>query len=197
MRWQSSAGRSWMGPRFRIEFSACFLIALGLLILPLDWLFGAILAAVFHELCHYMTAKMLGISCLGIRIQAGGMVMELPPVSRTEELVIAAAGPVGSFFLLCFVHLYPQLAVCGAVQGTFNLLPIWPLDGGRILRCLFSNPRLCEFIERSAAVGILCVGIWLGYHYKLGLSPVFLAALVTVRAFLRKIPCNAAQLGVQ
>lgn len=182
---------------FRIDFSACILLALGLLILPLDWLFGACLAAMIHELCHYTAAKMLGISCLGIQVRAGGMVMELGSVSRREELMIAAAGPVGSLLLLCFVNLYPQLAVCGAVQGLFNLLPIWPMDGGRILRCVISDSIFYKIFERGTLVAILCAGIWFSLRYELGLSPVILAGLVTVRAFLRKIPCNAAQLGVQ
>lgn len=187
-----------MGPSFRIEFSACFLLALGLLLLPLDWMFGAVLAALFHELCHYTAVKMLGVSCFGLRIGAGGIVMALGSVSRKEEMMIAAAGPVGSLLLLCFSCVYPQLAVCGLVQGVFNLLPIWPLDGGRILRCIFYRRySLCKIIESGVIVGILCMGIWFSFCYRLGLSPILLAGLVTVRAFLRKIPCIGGNLRVQ
>ncbi len=190
------AGRSWTVPSLRIRFEAYFLAALMLLLLPLDWLLGALLAASFHEICHFFTACILGIKCLSIEINAGGAVMEFGPMDDWEELITAAAGPVGSFVLCGLGCVYPQMAVCGLAQGLFNLLPIWPLDGGRIIRCMFqSNPRLCGVIEFTAAVIILCVGVWLST--KLGIGPGIFAGIVTLKAFLRKIPCKDAFLGVQ
>ena len=183
-------------PSLRIEFGACFLAALGLLILPLDWYLGAVLAAALHEICHYVMASILGIRCMSVEIGAGGAVMEFGPMAGWEELMTAAAGPIGSFTLCGLGCVYPQLAVCGLAQGLFNMLPIWPLDGGRIIRCMFQrNPRLCGVIEFTTAVIILCVGVWLGT--KLGIGPGIFAGIVTLKAFLRKIPCKDAFLGVQ
>lgn len=187
-----------MGPKLRIDCGVYFLLAMGLLILPLDWLFGAVLAMAVHELCHYTVAKILGINCLGLHIGAGGMEMELSPMNPKEELTVAFAGPLGSLMLTCLSHVYPQLAVCGMVQGLFNLLPIWPLDGGRILYGLFPNAdRLRGGIEVSVAVGLIGVGIWLWLVWDMGFYPVLLAGIVTARAFLRKIPCKEGILRVQ
>lgn len=183
-------------PNFQIEFGAFFLLAVGLLVLPLDWLFGAILAAGFHELCHFLSAKLLGTRCLGIRIGAGGAKMELGPMGRWEELIIASAGPAGSLLLLMLHRVYPQLAVCAGVQGIFNLLPIWPLDGGRILTSLLcGRETVCRAVEIITSVFLFAAGIWMVPGF--GIWPVFLAGFATGKAFLRKIPCKEAFLGVQ
>lgn len=198
MRLLYSAGRSSMGPSLRIDFGVYFLLAVWLLILPAEWLLGAVLAAAVHELCHYVAAKAMGISCLGLRIGAGGMEMELAPMRPKEERIVAAAGPMGSLMLLCFSRMYPQLAVCGMVQGLFNLIPIWPLDGGRILYSLFPDrEKLCRGVEIGAAAALLCLGIWLWAYWNMGCCPFLLAEILTAKAFLRKIPCNEGKLGVQ
>lgn len=128
-----------MGRKLRVDASVYFGLCLGLLVLPISWFLAAMLSAVFHELCHYIMAKALGISCRQFHVGIHGMTMIFPALSRKEELLIAVAGPLGSFLLLAFLRWYPQLAVSGLVQGFFNLIPIYPMDGGRILRCILRN----------------------------------------------------------
>lgn len=183
-----------MDPEFEIESGACFLLAAGILILPLNWLAGAVLAAAIHELCHYLMGKWLGFSCLSLRIGPSGAVMTFAPMDRKQEFLTALAGPVGSFFLWNLVFVYPELAVCGLVQGLFNLLPIWPLDGGRILNCLMGG-KAAGIVEKVTVAILLCAGICL--VPKWGIYPVLFLAIMTVKAFLRKRPCNANVLGVQ
>ena len=108
--------------------------------------------------------------------------MELGCLSPVRELLAAAAGPVGSLSLMLMGRLFPRLALCGLVQGLFNLLPIYPLDGGRILR------RALELaLPDRAAAAITC---WTGFAFalcgtffclRLGFLPgavVFLAAWI-------------------
>ena len=182
----------------RIEGGFCFLLAACLLLIPLKWIGAMFFAAAFHELCHAMMAQILGVKILAMYADWLGIQMDLSPMERGEELLIASAGPVGSFLLLIFVKICPEITVCGLVQGMFNLLPIWPLDGGRILSGLFpGKEKLHRFVEFVTAIGLMGIGIWLLLFRHMGIGPLFLWGIVTVKAFRRKIPCIAGKLRVQ
>jgi len=114
---------------------------------------GLVFSIVFHEASHSLVARAHGMQIKGITLFIFGGVAELgeePETARTEFLV-AIAGPISSFllalsfFLLAWV--LDNLGVATSLQGvgyylasinallaTFNLLPAFPLDGGRILR---------------------------------------------------------------
>ena len=120
-----------------IEPRVYILLALLLLVLPIRWVAAAVLAAVFHESCHMAAVYLLGGRCEGIRLSARGARMEATLPAFRGELLSILAGPAGSLLLLSLYRVLPRVAVCAAVQGFYNLLPIEPLDGGRALRlCL-------------------------------------------------------------
>ena len=105
----------------------------------------AVLSSVFlHELGHTASALLLKKKPIAVRIMPTGINILLPPASSyTEEFLIAAAGPLMNI-------LYALISVClpygigGTVRGvslllaTINLLPLAPLDGGRILSALLT-----------------------------------------------------------
>ncbi len=116
---------------------------------------GYFLSVVLHELSHAMVARTYGLEMRGITLFIFGGVAELPgePPSPLAELVIAAAGPASSFgiALVCgslgliggiegwpdpAVTVLGYLAYINAALGLFNLVPAFPLDGGRILRSI-------------------------------------------------------------
>ena len=161
----------------------CVALALTLLVLPLPWVAAAVLAAAVHELCHYLAIAALGGQVGRIAVGSGGAAMELGCLSPVRELLAAAAGPVGSLSLMLMGRFFPRLALCGLVQGLFNLLPIYPLDGGRILR------RALELaLPDRAAAAITC---WTGFAFALCgtffcLRLVFLpGAVVFLAAWIR------------
>ena len=113
-------------------------------------LFGSIL---FHELAHSIVARRQGmlIRSITLFIFGGVAQMEGEPPSPKTEFLMAIAGPIASFALsaTCYlafkagyqVHLplsalgvLGYLAFVNSLLGGFNLIPAFPLDGGRVLR---------------------------------------------------------------
>lgn len=121
----------------RLDPKLYILLPLLLLTLPLRWLLAAALAGAVHELCHLAAVRLLGGRIKGLVLGPGGAVMdaELPP--GIGQLLAILAGPMGSLALLGLCRWFPRVALCGAVQGLFNLLPLPWLDGGRALRWIF------------------------------------------------------------
>jgi Zn-dependent protease/predicted transcriptional regulator len=123
------------------------------------WVSGLIAAlllfvsVLLHELSHSFVALAHGLSVRGITLHVFGGVSHLedePPTPRAEFL-IAAAGPLTSFGIAALLWLTRSAGIAdtgtaGAITtyllfvnvavGVFNLIPGFPLDGGRILRAV-------------------------------------------------------------
>lgn len=187
----------------RISGGACFLGALILLTVPLRFLLAALAAAAVHELCHLCAIRLCGGSVTSISIGAGGTVMETTPLPPGRELLAALAGPAGSFLLLLFAQWLPLCALFGLVQGAFNLLPVYPLDGGRIMRCaaLLSGfswaERAADMLGYAAAAAVFFLGIWAAFALRLGFYAVITGAVLLYRALPRNNSCKTAPVWVQ
>lgn len=111
------------------------------------WAFGVgfVLLLLIHEMGHYLTAQYLGLnvgSPIFIPFVGAFIAMkEMPPNAATES-TIALGGPMlGTLSALLCIPLYfltgsdlfLALAYIGFMLNLFNLIPIHPLDGGRIV----------------------------------------------------------------
>lgn len=170
------------------------LLALMVLILPLQWVTAALIAALFHEWCHILAIRLCGGKTSGLEVGAGGARLQAKGLSRGQELVCSLAGPLGGLFLLLFARWIPRTAVCAGFQSLFNLLPIYPLDGGRALHCLGIGDRGCQLIECTCLGGILLLGAWATFQLHLGVIPFGIALLILLRA---KRPCNDVNFSLQ
>jgi len=132
-------------------------------------------SVVFHELSHSMVARYYGINVEDITLlPIGGVArMATPPGQPVQEMIIAAAGPVASLvlgFSLWFAAelfgsdvtisdmsvkggMLAQLSAVNFVLAIFNLIPAFPMDGGRILRG-FLGLYLSPFTATRIAVGV-------------------------------------------
>jgi Zn-dependent protease/CBS domain-containing protein len=189
-------------------------------------LFTCVLA---HEFGHIFTARAFGVATPDVTLLPIGGVARLEriPEKPTEELLVALAGPavnvVIALALIAFAgaSLQPQsfaavesnqismidrLAAVNLFLAIFNMIPAFPMDGGRVLRALLAI-RLghVRATEIAASIGQF-VAFGLGFLGLFG-NPllifiaifVYLAAsseaqLVAMRAMSRDVPVSAAMM---
>ena len=178
--------------------------ALLCLAVPLDWVLSAIIAACVHESCHILGVLLCRGRIYSIRIGSRGAVLDGSPMEPLRELLCILAGPAGSFALLLCGEYCPKVALCGVVQGAVNLLPVYPLDGGRALLCmarlLFSPETaagICAMVRRLFIAALLLLGMVGIIVYDLGVFPVAAMVFLFSGAAFGKIPCNESDLAVQ
>jgi Zn-dependent protease/CBS domain-containing protein len=114
---------------------------------------GLFLSLILHELSHSLVARHYGLLIKGITLFIFGGVaeMEEEPKSAKTEFLMAIAGPIASFTLAFVFHVIARIGagldlpepVLGVVEylafinlilASFNLVPAFPLDGGRAFR---------------------------------------------------------------
>lgn len=185
--------------KISFEFDAIddILLALCCLMIPLDWMAAAILAGLIHELCHVLAVFLVKGRIYEVRITPFGATMDISCDSVPAELICAAAGPIGSFSLLLLAQCIPKITLCGLIHGIYNLLPIYPLDGGRVLHCitriLFSrsiSERITLWIKWSMIGTILFAALWGIKNEVFDLTMFIMLLILLSRIVKGKIPCK-------
>ncbi len=148
-----------------------------------------LLSVSLHEAGHLFVMAILGAKVHKLRLGACGASIETAPLSYRHELLIAAAGPIINFsLLLFFLRREPVTALVNFCLLCYNLLPFYPLDGGRILRSLLRlllGDRTARVMERLICVLCLILvtggACYLTCVWHAGLWPVLLCGLLILR----------------
>lgn len=161
----------WIHPEMQWKVSAGFWLVLGVLYY-LDEATGllpwGLLACGVHEVGHLLAAKWYGGQLEAVHLSAVGAEMVLSygrTLSYGEDTVVALAGPVANALLsgVAWVGGCPILAALSVGVGAFNLLPIFPLDGARVLSNYLSPLLGPQAAERwGMGISALLVGGLLG-----------------------------------
>ena len=183
---------------------ALFLLAGMVLVLPLKWVAAILMAGAFHELCHIAAVRLCGGEVLSLQLGCHGAKMVTSPLTGWEEPLCALAGPLGALVLLPLARFFPRLALCAGLQSFYNLLPVYPLDGGRALRCASwhylppaTAQRFCRLVETGCLTGLTALGLLGTFRLGLGLFPVLAAGALVIRVWRENNACNVAAAGVK
>ncbi len=104
-----------------------------------------ILSSFIHEYAHIIVMKKKGLKIKNLNFSPLGMrITPTRPISYKDEVTVAAAGPIINIFVFSVLYILSfavklpyflsKTAVCNFILGFGNLIPLLPLDGGRILR---------------------------------------------------------------
>ena len=129
---------------------------------------------VFHELCHIAVAVWLGYRAKGLTLLPFGGMAEIEGMNGygLRECMVVAAGPVGSavgaFFCgwgwLEMSGMAELLAETNMMLALWNLLPAYPLDGGRLIRILFGTSMTAkEAVRRTVRISQLVAAVLFVY----------------------------------
>lgn len=174
------------------------------------------LSVLFHEAGHALAARRFGIKTLEIvMLPLGGLARLERQPAPSEEFWVALAGPMVNFviggallgwtYLLggapmlahwqqaTDANLIPRLAVANLILAFFNLLPAFPMDGGRVVRALLAGSRpLDEATRMTARLGTgLAAVIGLYGLISANFLLVFLAFFIYVGATQESMAVSA------
>jgi tetratricopeptide (TPR) repeat protein len=160
------------------------------------WLMGFIFCILLHELGHALAARLVGVEVKAIVIWLLGGLTTLArrPEKPSHNLFISAAGPlmnmllgflfVAAYILLFLLHSWDlsvstftwlqslrdlcfSLAFLNIILVVFNLLPIYPLDGGNILHALLdgffgraSADLITMLVSIPLLLGLIALGVY-------------------------------------
>ena len=173
-------------------------------VILVSWVF---LCVVLHELGHSLVAMKFGIKVESITLlPIGGVAsMKSVPQSPKAELLISAAGPAVSLllaglFITVTHYMYPpeiwsllgrgdvvlpmtlELALINVILTIFNLLPAFPMDGGRILRALIWYRK--DFLRATVIASKIGQGFAVIMFIAALLAPRIFLALIAVFVYL-------------
>jgi Zn-dependent protease/CBS domain-containing protein len=155
---------------------------------------GLFVGVVLHELGHSLVAMRFGFPIASITLWLFGGVAQLEemPEDWKQELLIAIAGPIVSVALGVIAYvaflavpggnpavtfLLGYLAMMNLALAVFNMLPGFPMDGGRVLRALLARNRPYARATQIAAEVGKVFAVLLGLFGLFGGGGIFLVAI--------------------
>ena len=166
-----------------------------LILLMIGFVLSIFLCVVLHEFGHALMARRFGVKTFDIIMTPiGGIArLERMPEGKGQELWVAIAGPMVNFVIVALIWIgylvlenvqlplwsrsfwsigdkgfsyFILLLIANGYLGAFNLLPAFPMDGGRMLRSLLSlrmtrvkATQIASYTGQVLAVGLFAKGL--------------------------------------
>lgn len=202
-----------LGIHIEVHLSFFFLVILsfylsffvGKNIRPLEILFIGFISIFLHELGHAFMGRALKIPIVAIVLTAlGGETKTASfPTRARDEFLLAISGPalsgllsLSSWIWLHYTsHSWPRLIFyINLILCITNLLPAFPLDGGRILRSLFVKrlglrqaTKITGWVSLIVALAIATIGILYSYWLSLPFCGILIASISRQNDYIERI----------
>lgn len=142
-----------LGASFLLVITTC--LVFGKVVL----LFNYLLALFLHEMAHLLVASKRGYSLKQVKLDMFGLAVELnEKIDEKDQFAINIAGPLCNLLLcvLCLATywLFPisyiylnTFCFASLILAIFNLLPVYPLDGGKIFAGIIKNGKVYKILD--------------------------------------------------
>ena len=187
-----------ISPRLLLLFPAV------LLIMPFPWILAVLCSILIHELCHITAARLLGKRIFLVSVSTSGAEIQTDMMNDMEEMIVSLSGPASCLLTLLLARCFPRLAVCSVIHAIYNLLPLYPLDGGRAFRCITrlllprkAADKITSVVEIGCILIISLVFFCMAVFLRMGILSIIAGVMFAVRYRSRKKSCKDSQLRVQ
>lgn len=187
---------------FSIHYSFLILLLASIIFNYAYLLILYFICLVLHELAHALVAKRLGYRIGKIKLMASGALLEAESdeFSFSDEILIAISGPLFNLLfclvIVVFWWLVPEsfnftqdLCVINLAIFAFNVLPIFPLDGGRILLAVLSKKLERKYATKITKLIAIIISLLMFFVFVVSLfsMPNFNLAIMSVTLFSQAI----------
>lgn len=153
-------------------------ISIGMIVNEYQVLFFGYLFSFIHELGHVLCAKMFKVKVEKVTLLPIGFTSKMEGVenlSSLKQIFIYISGPLTFFISLLIINLLKRIDII-SIYGyeeafktnllilLYNMLPFYPLDGGKIIDCIFSN-YIDEYILRKIRIFINFLVVFILFLY--------------------------------
>lgn len=158
----------------------------------------SLLAVLLHEYAHIFEARRVGLSARGVTLYPYGGQVDFDEFDLTpgDEIKITLIGPLFNLVIATlimavwwiFPSAYPYTETfykANLFNGLLNLLPVYPLDGGRVMLALLKkkfswkiSERICRTIGYMFSLTVFAVGVFMCFH--LNFSYLILAIFLII-----------------
>ena len=177
-------------------------VSIGIYALAFGWFFaiGLVVQLFIHEMGHLIVIKLKGIPVGGmtfIPLLGAAVTMGRMPQNARDEAEIGIAGPIAGAIAACVclviamqpgaLPLWAALAYFGFFINLFNLVPIVPFDGGRVVAAIDKRVWIVGF------VGLLAYFIWTVINGRPSVWLIFFLIMGATQLWSRGFSSQAAE----